>query len=508
MLSHFIRAEAFTPTVDLNDPPIFFSNFYKFDGRSQYVTYPAALEREMDGGITRVWARKILLELEDYGILTHIDLRPPRRRDATPHYYLRRDHIAVSAIIGTLGKLIISDASLFRGLRRMIDENFVANVLMEKKFLMNRYLKLWSLGSEEIEYQFESLKSISKSSDDIRDLRDYLLQSLRFVYDDEVLDDVTAEYNVPMILPIMPADNLDFSQIYSLNPELNSDLDCVKITSTHMDRIVDHYRFHQRSHVVLPIIYMLAKSPSALLRFVLHPQFSEIVDKDGFSFDGTDVCNDLIFQLITATISDMASFGDDTGSSSHVALRPKMPKNGIDPLMIITDGTMDIFYDASFDTSLRRLNRNVGNDNSDTDNKSFLNVQTQMLVSPFSGLSMDDVLDFDRLIREMRRGKDSIFKTLLEALPNRFRNVIELLGPGVHWYDRLQSDLLLYLNLALMETDLLNQTADVSIKLSDEHIRNHEWAILNDRGFDGYELLRSNVNILRNLYPHIIRNRL
>lgn len=229
-----------------------------------------------------------------------------------------------------------------------------------------------------------------------------------------------------------------------------------------------------------------------------------------FSFNGTDFCNDLIFQLITATISDMASFGDDTGSNCHVALRPKMSIDGMEPLMIITDGTLDILYDASFDTSQRQSNRknHEFNDRSALDNRSFLDVKTQMMVSPYSGLSMEDVVDFDRLIREMRRGKDPLFKTLLEALPNRFRNVIELLGPGVHWYDRLRSDLLLYLNLALMEINLLGQEVTLCGKLSEEHIEHHEWAILNDRGFDGYELLRSNVNILRTLYPHIIRNRL
>ena len=388
----------------------------------------------MEGGITRVWARKVLLELEDKGILTHIDLRAPRRRDVTPHFYLRRDHRAVSAIVASLGELLISDTELFRGLRRLINEDFVANVMSEKNFLMNRFLKLWSLGSKEMEYRFQSLKSLSDCSEDIRDLRDYMLQSLRFVYDDNICHDVTAGYNVPMKLPIMPAEKLDFSRIYSLNPGLQSvdDEDGVSLIRT--DRISDHYNFHQRSHVILPIMYMLAKSPSALLRFVSHPALLQTYKDDKFSFNGTEACDDLIFQLITATISDMASFGDDTGSNCHVALRPEMPSEKMAPLMLITDGTLEILYDASFDTSHRQsIRKNVDADKQNTnDNESFLNVQTQMIVSPYSGLSMEDVMDFDHLIREMRRGKDPLLRTLSEALPNRFRNVIELLGPGVH----------------------------------------------------------------------------
>ncbi|MGE4274953.1 MAG: hypothetical protein AB7E27_02680, partial [Candidatus Methanomethylophilaceae archaeon] len=126
---------------------------------------------------------------------------------------------------------------------------------------------------------------------------------------------------------------------------------------------------------------------------------------------------------------------------------------------------------------------------------------------PFSGLSQEDILDFDRLIREMRKGQDPLLRALLTSLPNRFQNTVELLGPGVHWYEGLRSDMILHLNLALMEMDLLEAGGIPEGSLSREHLRHHEWAILNDRGFDGYELLRSNVGILRTMFPHLIRSR-
>ena len=59
-----------------------------------------------------------------------------------------------------------------------------------------------------------------------------------------------------------------------------------------------------------------------------------------------------------------------------------------------------------------------------------------------------------------------------------------------------------------MEIDILNREAAIPGTSHDKYIRHHEWAILNDHGFDGYERLRSNVKLLRNTYPNIIRNRL
>gem|GEM_PF-4290214 len=502
-MSHFVKAESCTPSPDCSEPPHSFFKFAKINDDWHYVTYPASLEREFQGGITRVWARKVLEDLERLGILDHIDLRPPRRKGDTPHYYLRKDYKAAASAISSLSKLLVSDYELFRGLRHLINEEFVANVLADKGYVMHRSLKLWSLGASEMEELFLTLRP-QMGSADIRDLRDYMLQSLRYVYDDDVQDDVTAPFNLPLSLPLMHHRDLDIDRIVTLNPNYLHHDAAESNEDGVLDRIQDHYRFHQRSHVILPIMYLLAKSPSALIRFVTHPPAARIPDPE-HTFHGTDALNDLIFQLITATISDMASFGDDTGSKCHVALRPVRQKDGSEPLMMVTDGTMDILYDASFDTSRRQ--RHCADATIAGQSSSFLDVRTVMDVSPYSGLSPEDILDFDRFIREMRRGHDPLLRSLLEALPNRFRNVVELLGPGVHWYDRLRSDFILYLNLALMEMDLLQSSVIPEGALSEEHRKQHEWAILNDRGFDGYELLRSNVNILRTMYPGIIRKR-
>lgn len=448
-----------------------------------------------------MWARKVLEDLEAHGILAHIDLRPPRRKEDTPHYYLRHDHVAASSAARALSELLITDVELFRGFRHLINEEFVARVLDDKGFIMHRSLKLWSLGASEMEERFLNMKKRVDSMD-VRDLRDYMLQSLRYVYDDDVLDDVTAPFNLPLSLPIMHHRDLDIKKVVASNPD-NLRQDAAENNEHGMfDRILDHYRFHQRSHVILPMMYLLAKSPTALLRFVNQPHANGAKEPE-YTFNGTDALNEFIFQMITATISDMASFGDDTGSNCHVALRPSVQKGGSEPLMMITDGTMDILYDASFDTSRRHARSSPPSGQG----SSFLDVRTVMEISPYSGLSPEDIVDFDRLIREMRRNQDPLLRGLLAALPNRFHNVVELLGPGVHWYDRLKSDFVLYLNLALMEMDLLQLDAIPDGVLSEEHRLHHEWAILNDKGFDGYELLRSNVNILRTMYPRMIRLR-
>jgi len=487
VLTHFVKAETETPPSEAMSPPESPLKYARIGGDWHYVCYPASLERDMGGEITRVWARKVLEDLEERGILTHLPLRPPRRKDSTPHFYLRRDSTAISAAVILLADRLFEDRELFNGFRHQIDEEFVARILHERGHVMHRSLKLWSLGPREMRSRFRSMQHLLGDED--VDLKSYLLKSLRLIYD-EGRRDRSVLLDLELKLPVNHPLELDISELESINPTGLGQGEMDDGGAGPIDLISDHYRFHQRAHVILPILYLLSKSPSALMRFVSHPVAHGVGEVD-HSFQGTDALNDLIFELLTATISDIVNIGDGDSGGGSVALRPKV-EDGCSPLMVISDGTLDIHYDAAFDSSRTRPPGKPGA----KAGKPYLDVQTAVSVSPYSGLSLEDIRDFDGLVAEMREGRDPVLRMILESLPNRFRNVVEILGPGSHWCEEHRSDLILYLNLALM---------DMSIGPQGAELRRPCWGIAGRE--DSYESLRDNVSMLREMYPEIIRQR-
>lgn len=309
---------------------------YSFMWKKNYAAYPAMIERDLGGKVSRVTASKACQKLEQLGILMHEMRKAPRQRFNTEHYMIDTSR---SGFLSA-AKVLLSNENrecwhwvYSEVYDQILTEEFIIDLLKGKKASMNVILRYCSKDA---------------SYDEPQESPIYGWWS----------DDLMVTF--PML-------SLDEYRERSLDELIGTDVGTTSIPVDWIkNKVANHYERHQRERLVFPIFALINASHSSLEEF-LFGDWEPFVRKNctHYSEEGSEQLDHIIYRLVIRAVNELALRRDvANGRVAYSAyfghLKDDGPGQRSMLRIIMADGTV-VHYNIKFDTDKAYYGDEEGN---------------------------------------------------------------------------------------------------------------------------------------------------
>lgn len=315
-----------------------------------FISYPAMIERDLGGDVTRGWASKICADFEASGIFGHVMIRPPRQKHETEHYFLRRDLDALRKVV----RLVIEHAApddrhrllSFSYFRSLIDGSLIKEVLYEKGVEMWRTIELAHWSDEDAGRLFTSYAG--SDADFAGFVRSRLYGEAK--PGESPFDEISLR------LPVFP-DSMPKEKQAAIFQKLNKkELDRYPFIRFDSSGIKSHYKRWQYDKLILPILVLTQVSPGAIAEFLYGDWRPYSQEPPVFKPEGTTMMEHAIFRLLFIAINDLASTRSIPGDGIARMAWLRKSNNTIcdtdqDALFTVSlNNGRNLYFDGGFDT--------------------------------------------------------------------------------------------------------------------------------------------------------------
>ncbi|AFC99950.1 hypothetical protein Mtc_1197 [Methanocella conradii HZ254] len=337
VLLYFIEREGYAPVGSPQQKP--------------FISYPAKIERDLGGDVSRGWAAKICEGFEKKGILGRIMVRPPRQSHTTAHYYLKRDLPAFRQVVRHVMACVRpADMHALFGYRYfsgMACESIIREALYEKGVEMRRTIRLPFWDTPDARLLFERYAKASGIEEDF----DGYMSGLINKKDHECQEFDEISLRLPVFPDSMPKEERE-KAFESLNKEELEKYPFIRFDSS---GVKDHYQRYERQKLILPIMALIQVSPCAMAEFI-NGDWKPLDRTPRFDPEGTGTMEYLLFRLLFKALNDLAATRsiDGEGIARMAWLRKSnnvVSDDGGDALLtiVLNDGRR-LYFDGGFDT--------------------------------------------------------------------------------------------------------------------------------------------------------------
>ncbi|NLM30999.1 MAG: hypothetical protein GX216_11375 [Methanomicrobiales archaeon] len=471
-------------------------------GEKRFYSYPSRIHADFENprfsygrkSITKDWARVICENLSELGILDHDDIRAPRQRSPTPHYYLKpgvEPFLKVMKFLLDPPELVMMRFNLSNGyVQHHLNAELVRHVLAARGTEMRRSIPIWEWDAAEAPKVFEqyyqrmSVGGIPAPCSFEEYVREMWLSHERGKQPSLIRFPPT----IPLRLPVIP-EHLSEDERVKAVVGLNSDrLKDYSWLLSHRSGIDGHYARYEHEKWVIPILALIRASPEALKGFLFgdwKPYGLEPSESYCFTADGTGCMQYPLFQLLFTAIRDIAMIRDVDSDRlvEFVRFRPDFRQHpyrmreGHSALMEIDlTNRMIVSYDGSFDTDHTFYGEDLIMPDEET-NFSFQSlVEIRCFHSGGDFFAPDDIPVLDGLLRTLRDGRTLAARSIFSRLSHPVQNMLWVYtDEGLEKESWFAGVVLQDLNRLLIRPDLYSPAISPELTLTREgkHVVEH-----------------------------------
>lgn len=361
-LNYFIDSES---KVMLEKNPI----------EKHFNVYPGKIETELEGKISRVYAKEVCEKYITMGILSKSGTDSSKKDSEKSYYFMNHDLMTfkkvVRLILENFDKETVVERFGQAYFQSKIDEKLVKKVLFERGVVLSRRLEIsnWEeLEGKQLFDEFPRTISIlwGESIDDLPDsdiisFDVYMQRKLERLNSKEKTWNQFYPFEISIDLPVLDEScgrTIEgyIGKIEMLNEKLFTSCPTLKKC---LSGIEEHYNVWQEDNLITPIFILIKISPSALGEF-LYGNWT-LGEKEYCGDYLTGHFEQIMNRLLFLTISDLALIGsypkNDLVNGVHI--RPIVTEiNGTDNDKLLSctfDNHSKIIY---FDTSTSKISSN------------------------------------------------------------------------------------------------------------------------------------------------------
>jgi hypothetical protein len=303
-----------------------------------FFSYPAQIERELNGKISRVHAKEICKKYEEMEILTFEKRRPPRQKDDTKYFFIKPGLETFSKIVRVYLenfdiKLVFKKFSQ-KYFKVNINEELLEHIFSKKLVVFPRFLDISKWEASEAQALLEAyhhthtfsfnnlhyrLLKENKTVDDLlaelpdSDIRSFELYMKRKLERMDLQKEPESQFypikikiNFPYIASSKDNKKSNLEYLSNFNKET---FEKYPVLKTAWSAFEDHYNRWQRESLSLPLLSLLNSSPSVLGEFL----YGEWKLSENSICEGnlTGSFESEMRNYVFLALKDLTSLGDD-----------------------------------------------------------------------------------------------------------------------------------------------------------------------------------------------------
>ncbi|UGV41412.1 hypothetical protein J7W08_03695 [Methanococcoides orientis] len=446
---------------------------------SHFYSYPAKIEKDLEGTISRVHAKEVCNKYEKMGIFSFEMRKPPRQKNETKYFYLNSDLKSFKKII----RIVLDNSDIKNTVRifgydyiqSRINEDLIRKTLNEKDAIPEKVFDLFSweeseasllfkdyLNSRTIytDFSIEKLIKAGKTYPEIvAEMTDGDIDSFS-IYVQRKIERIDSEkglkinqfYPVQIMLkmPVLDFDNNNINESITKIESLNEDVfkKYPSLKTCH-SALKTYYNKWQQNCLITPILLLIKSSPSALGEFLCEKW--ELGDSKPYEHILTGTFDPVMEKLLFLTIGDLASSGsypkneliDETIIFSNVTKVDGTEKNEL--MSVIFNKYKEMYFTRSF--SVESL---FGDDNAPK--RSSFSFYDQGITYQFDILKqlleiLESITDFPKMLEYLKDTEKPVCKILHNHFSPETKNLVK--------YIDTESEIPKYLEITL-KNDLRN----------------------------------------------------
>ncbi len=426
-----------------------------------FYSYPARLEREINGEISRVHAKEVCEKYEEMGIFAFELKRPPRQRSDTKYFHINPGFETFGKIVQifleNFDLKVIIDKMSQGYFQNNISEELLEYVFTERKVFFPRYLDICNWETSEAKNLLETylhtnvfnisppqlskkLKMDATVDERMAALPDFDIQSFE-LYMKRKLERMDLKNEpISQFYPIRIKINFPYIENFEKGIKVHVEI-LARLNQEQFEQyptlinllsaFEDHYRRWQEENLTLPLLSLLKASPSALGKFLngewelgknkiceekLSGSFSPVMDK-----------------LIFLALGDLASsetfpindFIESTHIRSEVQQLDRTEKDEL--LSFNLKDSKVIYFDRCFG-----IGRSLNGDNVE---KSFVSFYDQGISYSWDVLNRlneveDGITNFSALVIFLKDANGSVCKLLYRHFSYELKNYLKYCDPS------------------------------------------------------------------------------
>ncbi len=288
-----------------------------------FNAYPGKIETELEGKISRVYAKEICEKYNTIGILSKSGTDSSKKESEKSYYFLLNDLMAFKKVV----RLVLENLDTKSAVKRFgyayfqskIDEKLVKKVLFERGVVLRKKLDISSWKELEAKKLFKEIPrtiniSMRENIDDlpdsdIRSFDMYMQRKLERLDSKEKIVSQFYPFEIDLNLPVLDVysgriDEGYVGKLEVLNKKLFESCPSLKMC---LSGIEEHYGRWQEEHLIKPVLILITASPSALGEFLY----------GDWTLRENEFCEDyltgsfekIMEKLLFLTISDLALTG-------------------------------------------------------------------------------------------------------------------------------------------------------------------------------------------------------
>lgn len=394
--------------------------------------------------ITKDWAGVVCENLSELGIFGHDEIRAPRQRSPTPHYYLKpgvEPFLKVMKFLLDPPKQWTIWSNLSNGyVQHHLNAELVRHVLATRGAEMRRSIPVWEWDAAEAPKVFEQYYQRKNGGRDPApcSFEEYVLEMWRSHERSKSFSLFSFPPTILLRLPVFP-EHLSEDERMSAIADLNRDrLKEYPRLQSLRSGIDEHYARYEYERWVLPILALIRASPEALKEFLFgkwKPYGLERKSYYSFTADGTGCMQYPLFRLLFTAIRDLAMTRDVESDRlvEFVRFRPDFRQHsyrmreGHSALMEIDlTNLMTVSYDGSFDTDHTFYGEDLIVPDEET-NFSFQScVEIRCFYPGGVFFAPDDIPVLDGLFRTLRDGRTLAARNIFSRLSHPIQNMLKV----------------------------------------------------------------------------------
>ena len=419
-------------------------------GGERFYSYPSRIHTDFkesrcsfgERSISKDWARVICENLSELGILDHDNIRAPRQRSPTPHYYLKpgvEPFLKVMEFLLDPPEQWMVWSTLSNGyVQQHLNAELVRYVLAARGAEMWRSIPVWEWGAAEAPKVFEHYYQHKNQGREPApcSFEEYIREMWRSHERGKSFSLFSFPPTIPLRFPVIP-EHLSEDERVKTVVDLNSDyLEDYSWLLSYRSGIDEHYTRYEYEKWILPILALIRASPEALKEFLFgdwKPYGLEPSESYCFTADGTGCMQYPLFQLLFTAIRDLAMTRNVEYDRlvQFVRFRPDFRRysyrmrEGHSALMEIDlANRMTVSYDGSFDTD----HTVYGDELIEFDEETNFSFQSQVEIRCFHQgsdlFAPDDIPVLDGLLRTLRDGRTLAARSIFARLSHPVQNML------------------------------------------------------------------------------------
>lgn len=482
VLTYFIENESAAMSDldwELNKPIILECK----DEKKHFLAYPAKIVNDLKAKksyktISKKWAIEVCNALCKASILDYEELKAPRQKNPTEHYFLKSNLEAFRKVTRYVNenaqeweKRFLFSKAYFQ---QNINDSLIEEVMSEKKVEMCRSLDFWNWEPFEAELLFGKCSRIKEIT-----FEEYIKKMIMEKYCSK--ESSSPFSNIHLRLPVFKEGPVAKNKLRTekleilkkLNKTTFKDYPSLKFQQS---GIIEHYMKLQKQKWIIPLLALIKSSPMALAEF-LYGKW-DCPDYDAatcicYSKEGVDNFRYSFFRLLFVAISDIAltrdvettdvQYAEFRSSSSHRSEKT----NHL--LRIAMKSGFNVYFDGGFDTNHYGIGTESGDVIEMPDEKfywakAWINYPT-FFSTTF--LKLKDIVNFELFVKKLINKNDPMGRFLFNRLANYMKNILLHFSILNKVPDSLKEDFLFEINEIIFSTDFSRESVYCENKLSD-----------------------------------------